>query len=326
VTAFTRNLRLTRPMQRGADVMAAQGWLAARGAGAALRSLDGLFGPATQRAVIVFQTAAGLPADGIIGPATWARLSLPAESAPETLARATADLVGANAPRAVLAGLDALRVPHARFGGGTRWMLGPQGIALAEGRLAVTQAHHRTVRAVLADWFPTPLRTEALRTGVPIELLIACLCTESAGGAATAADCAHAERHEPGFRSYDDTPHRVSIGCMQTLLSTAREALGRPVSAEELRDPAVSLAAGAAYIAAQGPRSLLDPPVVACAYNAGGVYAEEGAANRWRMRQYPIGTGDHADRFCAFFNAALLLLGAEPALAGAAPSFAAMLA
>ena len=41
---------------------------------------------------------------------------------------------------------------------------------------------------------------------------------------------------------------------------------------------------------------------MACAYNAGGVYQQNGAENRWRMRQYPIGTGAHADRFVAWFN------------------------
>lgn len=323
---LSRTLRLSQPMQRGADVVAVQNRLLLAGgrAAAALRVVDGLFGPASAQAVATFQADAGLLADGIVGPATWARLWLPAASPPETLALATRRIAAAASPAGLLVDLATLRVFHARFAGGVRWRICPKGVEIENAPLPVTAAASRRVRAVLADWFPGPLRAEAIRTGVPIELLVACLCTESAGDAADAGAAARAERHEPGFRSYATTPHRVSVGCMQTLLSTAAEVLGAPVTAAALRDPAVSIAAGAAYLKAQAGRTRLDPPVVACAYNAGGVYPEEGPANRWRMRQYPIGTGRHADRFCGFFNATVALLHAEPALAGGAPAFAAM--
>jgi hypothetical protein len=93
------------------------------------------------------------------------------------------------------------------------------------------------------------------------------------------------------------------------------------ITAATLADPAQSILAGASFIAAQAGRTRLDPPVVACAYNAGGVYEQRGAANHWRMRQYPIGTPNHADRFIAFFNQALRLVTDDPARAGDAPSF-----
>ncbi|WP_431283366.1 peptidoglycan-binding protein [Humitalea sp. 24SJ18S-53] len=320
---LTRALRLSQPMQRGADVVAMQTRLLLSGgrAAAVLRMVDGLFGPATARAVAAFQSDTGLAADGIVGPATWARLFLPADAPPQALAAAAHAVARAGSPTALLADLAPLRAFHARFDGGARWRLGAMGVEVEDQPIPLTTAQSRRVRAVLADWFPIPLRAEARRTGLPIELLVACLCTESAGAAADAAAAANAERHEPGFRSYDATPHRVSIGCMQTLVSTAAEVLGRPVSAADLRDPAVSIAAGAAYIASQAARTRLDPPVVACAYNSGGVYQQEGPDNRWRMRQFPIGTGRHADRFIGFFNATVALLRAEPGLAGGAPAF-----
>jgi chitosanase len=68
-----RILRLRHPFMRGEEVRLLQQSLAA--AGHALEP-DGVFGPATERAVIAFQHARGLVADGIAGPATWAALGL----------------------------------------------------------------------------------------------------------------------------------------------------------------------------------------------------------------------------------------------------------
>lgn len=41
---------------------------------------DGSFGPATQAAVTAFQTAEGVPVDGIVGPITWAKLVIATSS------------------------------------------------------------------------------------------------------------------------------------------------------------------------------------------------------------------------------------------------------
>lgn len=56
---------------RGVDVRAIQGLLTHRGLPVAI---DGIFGASTRDQVIAFQTAHGLPADGIVRDATWEKL------------------------------------------------------------------------------------------------------------------------------------------------------------------------------------------------------------------------------------------------------------
>ena len=65
------------------------------------------------------------------------------------------------------------------------------------------------------------------------------------------------------------------------------------------RDPDLSIALAAAYMTRPTQLKLtgLDPPRVAAAYNAGGLYFDPG--NPWRLRS----TGNHIDRFVAAYNA-----------------------
>jgi hypothetical protein len=215
--------------------------------------------------------------------------------------------------------LPELRTAHAGPFGGVTWSLDCYGVAIDADPPIGTPGPPASALRVW-QWFGQEIRAAARKHDVPAELIVATICTEAAGGKTDRAAVCQGRREEPGFVSDAETPARVSVGCMQTLISTAAEFLMRPVTAAELQDPAVAIDAGAAMIAAQFWSTRFDPPLVGAAYNAGGVYHDPAAANRWRLRCYPIGTGAHVDRFVAWFNDAMrLTVAAERA--GDAPSF-----
>lgn len=201
---------------------------------------------------------------------------------------------------------NALTVPHTHFGP-LSWHLTPQGISINGQPARGTAGVPATVRRVWS-WFGDDIRASAKQYVVPVELLVATLCTESAGGQTEYASVCRARRNEPGWISDDATPARVSIGAMQTLISSARAATGlSSLSAEDLCDPMVSLQAGAAVIAESRAVTHYDPPLVAASYNAGGVYEDANTGNRWRLRCYPLGTGRYIDSFVSWLNDAMQL-------------------
>lgn len=148
---------------------------------------------------------------------------------------------------------------------------------------------------------------------VPIEVIIATICTESSGNP-------NARREEPGWISDAATPDRVSVGLMQTLISTARGVSGalgvNPATIDDpwLRVPLNSIRAGTAYMRTQRGATHYDPPKAACAYNAGSLRKDTSAGNRWKMVQYPIGTSAHADRWVKWFNDCFLAFHTPAAL------------
>jgi hypothetical protein len=286
---------LTEPLMRDEAIWRAQRLLAENGFAV---KADGIFGAATSAALRAFQRRRGLAEDGVLGPLSWAALQGATPPAPPALPD-----------------LAALALPHARYPGGVPWRVTREGVTREDEALAPSGAERRLAAQLLARHGAT---IAALRSPVPAELILATIATESGGDA-------RAIRQEPGCDAADParTPHRVSAGLMQTLLSTAREALRDPaLKLEALCSPVVSIRAGAEVIARQSAVTRYDPPLVACAYNAGGLYFQGSPANPWRLRQYPIGTGAHADRFCRFFNAALAAVRAAPV---PGPSFAALL-
>jgi len=291
---YTRLLRFQFPLVRGEDVLAVQQALNLQGhlAGEA----DGLFGPATETAVKRFQQVEGLRPDGQVGPLTWRKLFAKPVSAPaaaNTLV-STVDLDAQFVERLYTI-VNELKVPN-RFRESASWQLSDTGISI-DGEAALgTPGEPVTVKRVWSE-----LRSDLVKWsahyGVPVELIMCTICTESSGNQNFQA------REEPGYKSDDETPHRVSPGIMQTLISTAREAVGKDdIDRAWLEIPGNSIQAGTAYIAKQWKHTHFNPPKVACAYNAGGVYYNDSSHNRWKMRQYPIGSGEHADRFVKWFN------------------------
>lgn len=190
---------------------------------------------------------------------------------------------------------------HRRFDDSVRWRLTPDGVEIEGSGIERTKGNPATVTKVWESYSAEINRTARSR-GVPCALIIATICTESGGRAS-------AIRLEPGYKSDQATPGKVSPGLMQTLISTAREAMkDNSIDRDWLLKAGNSIEAGTAVIAKQSSKTHLDPPLVAAAYNSGGVYEQTGANNRWKLRQYPIGTSAHCDRFIKFFNDAVYVL------------------
>lgn len=194
-------------------------------------------------------------------------------------------------------GADLLRgiMENHRFRNSVAWRLAPDGIRIEDGPPEHTGGEPETVGRVWRD-FEQSIGRWANHYDVPVELIVATICTESSGRPS-------AVREEPGYISDRATPNKVSVGLMQTLISTASETLGdRSIDRTWLLNPDNSINAGTAYINKQRRETMLDPPKVACAYNAGSLRRNDAPENRWKMRQFPRDTSEHADRFVAWFN------------------------
>ncbi len=277
---FTRSLKYMFPIMSGEDVFLLQQRLLELGLSITGQP-DGIFGPQTDAAVQAFQKTRRLKVDGVAGPVTWTALF-------EETSRDTA-------LEKIQKVLDELKQPH-QFQNSVSWQLTTEGIIIDNKRQPETSGGEpKTVRSVWQR-FSAPLEEWSRSFGVPVELIIATICTETRGDP-------DAVREEPGYESDEKTPAKVSPGLMQTLISTARRTLGDDtINRKWLLKPENSIRAGTAYIASQWTLTGFDPPKVACAYNAGSIYYNQSDANRWKMRQYPINSSEHADRFVKWFN------------------------
>jgi hypothetical protein len=198
--------------------------------------------------------------------------------------------------------VSALAQPHSFHHGGVRWAVTSAGVSINGGPPDRTPGAPVTAKRVYA-WFGSAIVMAAHEYGLEAPLLAAIICNESAGGQTDYGEVCTARRQEPGWTSDVQTPHRVSVGCCQTLISTARDALRAPrLSAVDLQNPRNSIRAAAAYISSGRDVHHLDPPLVAAHYNAGGLYLEDVPTNRWKLRCFPLGTGEYVDRFVLWYN------------------------
>jgi peptidoglycan hydrolase-like protein with peptidoglycan-binding domain len=291
IRAFERPLELRLPYDRGLDVLAVQQRL--RSLNLATGTPDGIYGPQTATAMRAFQTANSLPATSVCDQSTWRQLF---PDAPDSSTSQLSRLVQMLLP---------LRRDHARFEGGARWRLVQDGLHIDGNDPQGSGGEPVTIRRIWEN-YGDAITSACTTYGVPAELVVATIATESSGRA-------DAIRFEPNYASDDATPNQVSPGLMQTLISTAREALSKPdIDRAWLLVPANSIDAGTAYILKQSSQTGFDPPVAACCYNAGSVALNDSPQNRWRMRQYPIGTSVHCDRFVQWFNDCVLVFSGLP--------------
>ena len=312
--SLTRTWWFTQPMMRGDEVFQAQLLLNTR-QGAGLKP-DGIFGKATRDALRIFQARARLPTDAVLGPVTWAAL----HGAP----RPAAAIVSGFESVFTAETLAQLARPHRRYPDGHEWALTPAGVVV-NGQAMPPSGPEADLAARVLDRYADQVLAASARFPVPAELVVATICTESGGEERALhldAGCATAN---PSL-----TPDRCSMGLMQTLLATAREVLcNEGLALRDLENPATSIQAGMAYIWRQALSTRFDPPLVAAAYNAGSLRYEGSPTNGWRLRQFPVGTSRHVDRFVRFFNGALAAMGGAAAAAQRMPrpgvSFAALL-
>jgi len=113
-----------------------------------------------------------------------------------------------------------------------------------------------------------------------IRLVVMTIATETRGKGGL-----ESIRHEPGYKNDIESPHRVSAGLMQTLLSSAQKDLENDkLTVDHLLNPFVSIMAGMMYIANRIDLHQFDPVLLLATYNAGRpIYSYK---NPWHLRCY----------------------------------------
>lgn len=190
---------------------------------------------------------------------------------------------------------------HNKFGG-RYWRITDKGVETKDAGYLRTRGKPTTVTTIWED-FGDSIEYACHEFGTPADMIVAMIPIE-----AVRKNDGHYDpeslRLEPGYESDEKTPHRVSPGLMQTLISTARSMARKygvlpveEVDRELLFDPHYSILLGAAYISHQIDRYGPDPILICSGYNAGSV--RKTTRNPWHLIAY----GEtRIDRFAAWFN------------------------
>lgn len=189
---------------------------------------------------------------------------------------------------------------HSKYGG-REWRLTNEGIETREG-IERTAGEPITMRTIWDD-FGDDIQHACWEMDVSPDVVAAMIPIEAARQSDGHYD-PESVREEPGYTSDEETPHRVSPGVMQTLISTARDMAGKydlydedDVDRQMLFEPKHSIMLGTAYLAHQIERYGRDPVLLCAAYNAGSV--RETGRNPWKLRVYGK---TRLDRYVAWFN------------------------
>lgn len=182
---------------------------------------------------------------------------------------------------------------HSQFPGSVKWRITEAGVDIeGKGVESPSPAEDKRAQEYMAK-YKLEYAKVSVELDIPVELLVACSLTESA--AVNPETCF---REESGYVSDAVTPRRISAGFCQLLISTAQSVMNNPaIDRKWLFSVSNSLRACATYMKQQSAKTGFDPILAACAYNSGGVYENTSPGNRWRLKQWPIGGSDHADRF-----------------------------
>ena len=188
------------------------------------------------------------------------------------------------------------------------WRLTPGGILTGSGPVRVEPRERYRVERVAEAWrkYGSLIRAAARRYRVPVELFLAIVINESALNP-------KAFQKYRGYVSDRETPDRISVGLGAILLGTAQFMLKNPsIDRAWLQVPANNIRMIGLYLHRQYRLTGFDPPKVAAAYNAGGLYRQNGRKNRWKLRNHPLGHSVYIDLFVAVFDASMRFLANRP--------------